>query len=109
MDSSSIFASTLGLASPWKITRVDIAQDEPRLDIFISCKLTWSMPCPVCGEESEICGSTEQAWRHEDFFHKKAVLHVTTPQINCRSRCGCLTVNVPWSQGGSRFVLIDST
>lgn len=105
MNQQSIFSSTLGLTKPWKITSVEIADNCPRLDIFITCSQSLSIPCPVCGGEARICDSAEESWRHASFFNKEAVVHAMVPVITCASKCRCYKVHAPWAHAGSRFVL----
>lgn len=61
MDQPSIFSSTLGLATPWHITRVVVSKELPRFDIYICCNQAASMPCPLCGQEAQICGEAQQS------------------------------------------------
>ncbi len=107
MDQPSIFSSTLGLATPWQITRVDVSKEHPRFDIYISCNQSVSMPCPLCGQDATICGLAQQSWHHDDFFSKDAYLHVAVPVVRCKTPCGVHKVRVPWSHPGSRFVLVN--
>lgn len=107
MDHPSIFSSTLGLSTPWKITVVDVSDQYPRLDIYIICKHSVSIPCPSCGKGAKISAVSDESWHHTDFFNKEAYLHVKVPVVTCDSSCGCHKLDVPWSKPGSRFTLIN--
>jgi len=107
MDQPSIFSSTLGLATPWQITKVDVSKESPRFDIYISCNQSVAMPCPVCGQKANVCGIAQQSWHHGDFFNKDAYLHANVPMVRCNPHCGVQKVTVPWSRPGSRFILVS--
>lgn len=109
MEQPSIFSSTLGLTRPWKITRVEVATEQPRLDIYIYCNRFKTMPCPSCGKKAVVCGSTVQSWYHGDFFNKEAYLHAEVPVLRCVDSCGCIRATIPWSHPGSRFILQKDT
>ncbi|GAM10071.1 hypothetical protein OR1_02358 [Geobacter sp. OR-1] len=108
MDQPSIFSSTLGLSSFWKITRIEVAAGHRRLDIYLSCNQSGSIQCQACNRKVPVCGSTKQTWYHNDFFSKEAYLHAVVPVTRCDLPCGCNELTVPWSHAGSKFVLINN-
>jgi transposase len=109
MDQPSIFSSTLGLSTPWRITKVEVSKETARLDIYISCCHSFSMTCPSCGNEARVCRLSDESWHHTDFFNKEAFIHAKVPLITCDNPCGCLKIQVPWSKPGSRFIRIKET
>lgn len=106
MNDAAIFAATLGLSNPWRITSVSFAKDAKRMDITVEFAGGSVLSCPVCGNEGNtVCMATE-CWYHDDFFRYKTYLHANVPCLKC-SCCGEVQPERPWSRKGSKFTLIQ--
>jgi transposase len=101
-----LFRVALGLAEPWKVTKIDFSADQHQLDLWLDFPVGSRFACPECGRSG--CGvydSADRTWRHLNFFEHKTFLHARQPRIECPDH-GVKTVEVPWSRPGSGFTLL---
>jgi transposase len=109
MDTNTLFRAALGLAAPWEVESVAFdpkgAEGRGQLDIRLTFPRGSRFPCPDCGEPSPAHDTSEQRWRHLDFFQHEAYLVAPLPRSAC-PRHGVLTVSVPWARDGSGFTLL---
>lgn len=97
----TIFTSTLGLCSPWKITEALFSKQEKRLDLFVYFMGDKFCPCPFCGSQITNCLTNIEIWHHGSFLNYSTYLHARVPQIEC---CGnIIPLDRPWSRSGSKF------
>ena len=104
MEFPDIFAATLGLSQPWKITDVSISQAEKRMDITVAYPSLEPIICPICGTANKMCYTSAEVWFHKDFFKHATYLHTQVPYFQC---CELLAVERPWSRAGSKFSLLS--
>lgn len=106
MSTTQLFASALGLETPWKIDDVQFDAGKHRLDIRIDFERGSKWKCPQCGQDGcPVHDTQERTWRHLNFFEHKAYITARVPRISCRA-CGVKQVKVPWSRPGSGFTLL---
>lgn len=106
MTQQELFAAALGLAQPWSVTKIEFSVKERRLDIHIDFERGGIFPCPVCKEMSKAYDTTEESWRHLNFFQHAAYLHARVPRVNCDSCHLVRKIEVPWARSGSGFTLL---
>jgi transposase len=84
MDDKAFFTKILGLKDPWSITKVVLAPDGKRVDIYIEHRSGVRFPCPIC---QQFCGiydhTPEREFRHLNLFQIPAFLHIRVPRIQC--------------------------
>lgn len=103
MRDTELYRHVLGLESPWEVTRVELAVEQGRVDVWADHigKIRW--PCPECGRElATFDHSEERAWRHLDTCQFLTYLHARPPRIKCPEH-GVLQVKLPWAEPLSRF------
>jgi len=101
-----LFRMALGLAEPWRISKVEFSADQQQLDLWVDFPSGSRFACPECGRSE--CGAydtSERTWRHLNFFQHKTLLHARQPRVQCPEH-GVKTVEVPWSRPGSGFTLL---
>jgi len=101
-----LFRVALGLAEPWRISKVEFSADQQPLDLRVDFPSGSRFACPECGRSE--CGAydtSERTWRHLNFFQYKTLLHARQPRVQCPEH-GVKTVEVPWSRPGSGFTLL---
>lgn len=101
-----LFRVALGLAEPWRISKVEFSADQQQLDLWVDFPSGSRFACPECGRSE--CGAydtSERTWRHLNFFQYKTLLHARQPRVQCPEH-GVKTVEVPWSRPGSGFTLL---
>jgi transposase len=101
-----LFRVALGLAEPWKVSKIEFSQEQHQLDLWLDFPAGSRFACPECGRgDCGVYDSTERAWRHLNFFQHKTFLHARQPRVECPDH-GVKTVEVPWSRPGSGFTLL---
>src|SRR5215207_10184568 len=105
MDQLSLFAAALGLSTPWYVSETTLSVEDKRLDIKIDFARGSRFACPLCGAEAKAYDTTDETWRHLNFFQYAAYLHARVPRVECH-RCGVKKIAVPWSRPGSGFTLL---
>lgn len=105
MDQLSLFATALGLAAPWHVTETILSVEDRRLQINIDFARGSTFACPVCGAEVKAYDTTDETWRHLNFFQYAAYLHVRVPRGAC-AQCGVKKISVPWGRAASGFTLL---
>ena len=67
MRDTELYRQLLGLASPWPVTRVELAVKEQRVDVWAGHAEGERWPCPECGALWPLYDHTEaREWRHLD-------------------------------------------
>ena len=101
-----LFRVALGLAEPWRISKVEFSAEQQQLDLWVDFPSGSRFACPECGRSE--CGAydtSERTWRHLNFFQYKTLLHARQPRVECPDH-GVKTVEVPWAKPGSGFTLL---
>jgi hypothetical protein len=108
MDQNSLFASGLGLASPWKVISSGLEPDETgnlSLCLKIEVGPDSKLPCPHCGKLCLLRDHEVKRWRHLSFWQHPTYLVAKVPWVECPEH-GVGLVPVPWSPDGSGFKLM---
>lgn len=101
----AVFATALGLMSPWEVTETALSVDEKRFDIRVDFARGGKFACPGCGQPTTAYDTSEQTWRHLNFFQYAAYVTARVPRLDCED-CGVKQVEVPWARPGSGFTLL---
>jgi len=107
MHLPGIFSATLGLTKPWEVTDIIFSNDCKRLDITIGYESDIQCECPHTKQPCTSMGTEISTWFRNDFFNYETYLSARIPGTSCGNPT--TRVNPPWSQKGSRFVLLDYT
>jgi len=105
MELPEIFSATLGLTSPWRVTNVFFSNDRTQLDISVGYDRAVNCICPRTDKPCISMGTEISTWCHNDFFHYETYLTARIPGTSCGDPA--TRIIPPWSQHGSRFVLLD--
>jgi transposase len=105
MQDTKLFETILGIATPWRISRVALDTTGERVDLWAEHADTrW--PCPECQQELACRDHAEErVWRHLDTCQYQTLLHARIPRVECPTH-GVRTVAVPWAEARSRFTLL---
>ena len=94
MNEKQVFAAILGLTRPWFATRVEIATQPKRVDVWIEHEAGIRFACPVCGQHCSIYDhARERVLRHLNTGAHQTYLHVRVPRIECAQHGVRLTVS----------------
>lgn len=101
----SLFEKALKLELPWKITRIEFADKQGRIRVFIDFHRGSKFRCPKCNKEVTAYDTTEKTWRHLNFFQYECYLVVRVPRVDC-TEDGILRVELPWARSNADFTLL---
>ena len=100
------YQQLLALVAPWTVSRVELAVETERVDIWAEHAADVRWPCPECEMTMSVYDHAEErAWRHLDSCQFKTYLHARTPRIRCPAH-GTRQVKLPWAEPHSRFTLL---
>jgi len=102
MRDRDLYAQILGVVAPWRVTDVELRQDEVEVFIEHSGK---DLRCPEC---DVVCGRHDRrrrSWRHLDTCQLRTILTAQIPRVRCPEH-GVRQVAVPWAEPGSRFTAL---
>ena len=106
MRDTELYRQLLGLASPWTVTRVELAVKEQRVDVWAGHAEGERWPCPECGAVWPLYDHTEEReWRHLDSCQFKTYLHARPPRVQCTEH-GVRQVRLPWAEAWARFTTL---
>ena len=104
MNPETLFGLALGITPPWQVQRIAFSMESARLDLYLDFPRGATFPCPACGAAgAKAYDTSEQRWRHLNFFQYEAYLHARMPRVQCPGSCGVKTVAVPWARLDSGF------
>lgn len=105
MDDRTLYATILGIAPPWDVTRVELDDAVKAVHVWLEERAGTSLRCPECQTVSPIHDHVERRWRHLDTCQYETQLHARVPRVHCATH-GVKTVRVPWATPHSRFTLL---
>jgi transposase len=106
MRDTDLFQLALGLSSPWTVTRSEFDAEGRQLDLYLDFPRGSRFACAECGREGcSVHDTSDDTWRHLDFFQHRTLLHARVPRVIC-PECGVRKVATPWARAGSGFTLL---
>lgn len=105
MDDRTLYATILGIASPWEVARVDLDDAAKAVHVWLEARGGTTFTCPECQTISPLHDHVERSWRHLDTCQYETRLHARVPRVDCAEH-GVKTVPVPWATAHSRFTML---
>ena len=103
MDDTELFAKLLGIAAPWRVTRVTVNVPAERIDVWVEETAGTKFPCPTCRTPAAVYDHTpEQVWRHLDTCQCQTFVHARLPRTACPVD-GVKQVPAPWAEARSQY------
>lgn len=100
-----VFRTLLGLPEPWRMTGIQIKEEEKTVQIEVEWPQNIKVACPEC---QRACPTYDHQgmrwWRHLDTMGHTTMLCCRVPRSECPEH-GVKTVAVPWAASGSRFTM----
>ena len=106
MDLMQIVSATLGIAQPWRVSKVALDERRQCLEIFIAYGCTGKGDCPYRNDDGTSCAASAESWFHHDFLRRATYLHTRVPHQGCPGLTKSL--DRPWARTGSKFVRLAS-
>ncbi len=104
MKDTSLYQQILGNTSPWSVSDVKLDPVKLTIEVQVTIDHGTIWGCLVCQSRMHIKEWNERRWRHLDSCQFKTVLVASVPSVECKEH-GSQTVQVPWTEGSSRFIL----
>ena len=105
MRDKDLYATILGIQSPWLVSEVLLDAKERRVTVRINCAEAAEVHCPECGEACPRHDHRLRTWRHLDTCQYETFLEVAVPRTRCDEH-GVHQIRVPWGEPGSRFTAL---
>lgn len=104
MEPENLFSLALGITPPWYVKAAQFSMEKSRLDLYLDFERGAYFLCPSCGAEGAKAHDTsEDTWRHLNFFQHRTYLHARVPRVRCPRGCGVKRVDVAWARPDSGF------
>lgn len=105
MDERSLYATLLGLETPWDVERVELRETEQAVHVWVRAAEGAAFGCPECEAASPIYDHKERSWRHLDTCQFQTLVHAPIPRVQCGTH-GVRIIQVPWAERRSHFTLL---
>ena len=105
MDDRALYATILGVTSPWAVSRVELDDAAKAVHVWLAEEPRTNFACPECDAVSPLHDHVERSWRHLDTCQYETRLHARVPRVHCAEH-GVKTVQVPWATPHSRFTML---
>jgi transposase len=107
-DSSSLFASALGVGLPWRVDNIkfDLVDGHKELHLYLGVVKGTKFACEGCGGSHSAYDKVERTWKHLRFFEHPTYIHAWVPRIRCSLKSTVSNVMVPWARASSGFTLL---
>lgn len=100
MRDKDLYATILGIRSPWRVVTVDLSPQSEEVCVTIEAEPGVRFDCPSCGKPCSRYDSRRRSWRHLDTCQFKALLVADVPRVECTEH-GVVQAHVPWAEPGS--------
>lgn len=105
MDECSLYASVLGLKSPWTVESVLLDEPRGRVDVEVAYRDDGAWKCPECGGPAKRHDVRRRVWRHLDTCQYRTFVTAEIPRVECQEH-GVRQLPVPWAEPSSRFTAL---
>jgi transposase len=105
MDDRALYATILGIAPPWNVSRVELDDAAKAVHVWLEERAGTTFACPECHTIAPRYDHVERSWRHLDTCQYETRLHARVPRVECTEH-GVKTVLVPWATPHSRFTVL---
>jgi transposase len=100
MRDKDLYATILGIRSPWHVTAVDLSAQQEEVRVTIEAQGSARFTCPSCDKPCPRYDSRRRSWRHLDTCQFRTLLVADVPRVECPEH-GVVQVHVPWAEPGS--------
>lgn len=105
MRDRELYATILGLTTPWSVERVEVDLKGNAVHVWLSRVEGSSVECPECREPRPVYDHRQREWRHLDTCQLQTRLHARVPRVECPTH-GVVQAAVPWATPGSQFTAL---
>jgi transposase len=103
MDDTELYTKLLGIAPPWRVTRVSVDMAAERVDVWVEETPGTQFPCAGCQAPAPVYDHTPaQVWRHLDTCQCQTYVHARLPRTVCPAH-GVRQVPAPWAEPRAQY------
>ena len=102
MFGTTLYSAILGLSPRWRISNAVLDESADCVEIQIGASRGAEFSCPICNGRTDMVGTKEHRWQHDDLFSMQLRIVAIIPVISCKV-CGTNRVKAPWERPGSNF------
>jgi len=102
MRMEQFFSAALGLPAPWRVTRVDLIEEDELFEVHVALSARSKLSCPKCGQVAPGYDTRARRWRHLDACGYQTWILCDVPRMKCAEH-GVVQLDVPWADARSRF------
>jgi transposase len=104
MQDRELYATILGIGTPWRVVRVEVRASKQEVEVFVEHDGS-ALRCAVCQAAASRYDARTRSWRHLDTCQYRTLLTADIPRSKC-SEHGVHQERVPWAEPGSRFTAL---
>lgn len=105
MRDRDLYATILGLPSPWVVVEVDLNPKLEMVRVHVAAQDGTQFACPECNQLCPKHDHRQGEWRHLDTCQFRTILVADVPRVRCKEH-GVRQIRVPWAEPGSRFTAL---
>jgi len=105
MRDRALYEQILGLPEPWRVTDVQLRDDDREVIVTVGLRRPLELSCPECGESMPGYDHRRRRWRHLDTCQYKTIIEADVPRGECSTH-GVRQADVPWAEERSRFTAL---
>ena len=83
MRDKDLYQQILGIASPWRVTDVELDLKEEAVTVRVALEPGAQLVCPECGQPCAGYDRRERRWRHLDTCQFRTILAAELPRVEC--------------------------
>jgi transposase len=103
VDDTELYTTLLGIAPPWRVTRVTVNMAAERIDVWVEEAPETKFRCAGCQQPMPVYDHTaEQVWQHLDTCQCQTYVHARLPRTTCPVD-GVRQIAAPWAEPRSQF------
>jgi transposase len=104
MEIKELYAQSLNLRQPWKVTEVAIVEEKRIVEVRLQCNPRVIWTDPDSNERATVHGWRTRRWHHLDTCDFETWIVAKVPRIKLASG-KIVTAKVPWAESLGRFTI----
>lgn len=105
MRDKDLYATILGIQSPWKVIDVDLRAKEEEVIVRLEHDRSEELRCPECRRACPGYDTRRRRWRHLDTCQFRTIVEAEVPRVDCPDH-QVRQIVVPWAEPGSAFTAL---
>lgn len=104
MQDTDQFARLLHIQQPWRVSLVEVDDDELTVTVHVRIDDGVDVHCPTCHAVVPRYDRRRRTWRHLDTMEFSTFVTAEIPRVECPEH-GVRQLSVPWAEDSSRYTV----